>query len=81
MAVGRILVSGRFSAIFTVLEFAGLLYLMRFAGKSPGYASFKSGRPTSVHRRGMGPASSSIHISANYVAHSVATVKSSLRKN
>jgi hypothetical protein len=27
--------------MFAGLEFAGLLYLLRFAGKSPGYASLK----------------------------------------
>jgi hypothetical protein len=49
------------AAIFAGLEFAGFLYLMRFEGKSPGYASLKSGCPTSVHRRGMGLASGGIY--------------------
>jgi hypothetical protein len=48
------------AAIF-VHEFAGLLYLTHFAGKSQGYAALKSRRPTSVHRRGRVLASSSIY--------------------
>ena len=37
------------------LKHAELLFLKRIAGKIPGDASRKSGRPTSVHRRGIGP--------------------------
>jgi hypothetical protein len=37
-AVGGILGSGELAAIFAGLEFAGLLYLQHFAGKSQGYA-------------------------------------------
>jgi hypothetical protein len=37
-AVGGILVSSGFAAIFAELEFAGLLHQARFAGKSPSYA-------------------------------------------
>jgi hypothetical protein len=44
-AVGGIPIFGGLAAIFAGLEFAGLLYLMRFAGESPGYASLKSGLP------------------------------------
>ncbi len=61
-AVGGILDSGRLAIIFTGLKFAGLLYLTRFAGESSGYASLKSGRPTSVYCSGMGPASSSRYL-------------------
>ncbi len=60
MAVSRILDPGRLAAIF-VHEFAGLLYLTHITGESQGYASLKSCRPTSVHRRGMVLASSSIY--------------------
>jgi hypothetical protein len=38
MAVGGILDSSRWAAIFARLKFAGLLYLQHFAGESPGYA-------------------------------------------
>jgi hypothetical protein len=38
-AVGRILVFGGFAAIFTGLEFTGLLNWQHFAAKRPGYAS------------------------------------------
>jgi hypothetical protein len=55
-AIGRIPVSGGLAAIF-----AGLHYQARFAGKSPGYASLKSGCPMSVHRYGIGLASSGIY--------------------
>jgi hypothetical protein len=50
------------ATIFSGLEFAGLLYLMRFASESPGYASHKSGCPTSIHRCGMGLDSSGKHL-------------------
>ncbi len=40
-AVGGILVSSRFTAIFAELELAGLRHQARFAGKSPSYASLK----------------------------------------
>jgi hypothetical protein len=40
-AVGGILVSSGFVAIFTELELAGLQHQARFAGKSPSYASLK----------------------------------------
>jgi hypothetical protein len=53
---------GGLAAIFGGLESAGLLYLMRFAGESPGYTSHKSGCPTSVHCCGMGAASNGIHL-------------------
>ncbi len=58
VAVNVILYSGGLAALFARLEFVGLLYLQRFAGKSPGYASGQSSCPTSLHRRGMGLASS-----------------------
>ena len=50
-----ILDSDGFAAIFAGLQHAGLLFLQRIAGKSPSDASRKSGCPTSVHRRGIGP--------------------------
>jgi hypothetical protein len=40
-AVGGILVSSGFAAIFAKLELAGLRHQTRFAGKSPSYASLK----------------------------------------
>jgi hypothetical protein len=52
-AVGRIVVSGGLAAIFAGPEPARLCYPVRFAGKSPGYASLKSGCPSSIHRHGM----------------------------
>jgi hypothetical protein len=72
-AVGGILISGGFAAIF-----AGLLYLMHFAGESPGYASLKSGRPTYVHHSRIGLARR--YIFAKHAAHSAAAAKLSLRK-
>jgi hypothetical protein len=54
MAVSRILIFGGLAAIFAGLEFAGLLYILRFGGERPGYTSFKSGCPISIHRHGMG---------------------------
>jgi hypothetical protein len=59
--VGGILDSGGFATIFTGLEFAGLLYLAYFEGKSPGGASYYFDHTTSVHRLKTGPASSCIH--------------------
>ncbi len=55
-----ILNSGRLVAIFTGLEHAGLLYLVRFAVESQGndYCQFKA----SVYRRRMGPTSRGIHL-------------------
>jgi hypothetical protein len=47
------LIFGGLATIFARLEFAGLLYLLRFAGKSSGHASLKSGHSISVLRRGM----------------------------
>jgi hypothetical protein len=44
------------AAIFVRLEFAGILCLVHFAGKSPGDASRQFDRPASIHHRGMGPA-------------------------
>jgi hypothetical protein len=41
-AVGGILVSSGFAAIFAELELAGLRHQARFAGKCPSYASLKS---------------------------------------
>jgi hypothetical protein len=49
-AVGGIPVFGGLAAIFAGLEFAGLLYILCFAGESPGYASLKSGHHMSIHR-------------------------------
>jgi hypothetical protein len=60
--VGGIHISGGLAAIFAGLEFAGLLYMMRFAGESPGYASFKSEPPTSVHPRRIGPVRGGIYL-------------------
>ncbi len=60
-AVAGIPIFGGLAAIFGGLEFAGLLYLTCFSGKSPGYASLKSGHHTSVHCSGIGPASSCIY--------------------
>ena len=54
-ALNGILDSSGLAAIFAGLEPAGLHYLQRFAGKSPGDASRKFGRPRSVNRRGIGP--------------------------
>jgi hypothetical protein len=56
-AVGGILVFGGLAAIFTELEFAGLLNRQRWADKRSGYASRKFGGPTSVRRCGITPAS------------------------
>jgi hypothetical protein len=61
-AVGGILDSGGFAAIFAGLEFPVLLYLQRFAGKNPGFASCRSGHPTSVHRRRMRPENGEMHL-------------------
>jgi hypothetical protein len=47
---------GRLATIF-----AGLIYLMSFAGESPCYASLKSGRHTSVHRHRIGLARGSTY--------------------
>ncbi len=41
-AVGGILVSSGFAAIFAELELAGLRHQALFAGESPSYASLKS---------------------------------------
>jgi hypothetical protein len=41
-AVGGILLSSGFAAIFAELELAGLRHQARFAGKGPSYASLKS---------------------------------------
>jgi hypothetical protein len=60
VAVGGIPIFGGLAAIFAGLEFSRLLYIMPFEGKSPDYASLKSGRHTSVHHPGMVPASGSI---------------------
>ncbi len=46
--------------MFAELELAGLLHLARFAGKSPSYASLKSYRAMSFHRRGIGAESGGI---------------------
>jgi hypothetical protein len=73
VAVGGILMSSKLAPIFTRLEFAGLFYLMCFAGESPGYASLKSGHHTSACCGGIGPASGSI--SANHASHSAAVAK------
>jgi hypothetical protein len=56
-AVSGIQVSGGLSAIFAELEPARLRHQARFAGKGPSYASLKSYRPTSIHRRGIGAVS------------------------
>jgi hypothetical protein len=58
--LAEILDSGGLATIFTVIEFARL-YLQRFEGERPGYASSKSGRPTPIYRRGMRLTSSGIH--------------------
>ena len=57
-----ILDSGGLAAIFAGLEPAGLLFLQRFAGKRPGEASQKFGRPRSAHRRKIGPGSGGINL-------------------
>jgi hypothetical protein len=49
-------------ALFAGLELAGLLHPMSFLGESPSYASLKSGRHMSIHRRGRGPASGDIYL-------------------
>ncbi len=59
-AIGEILVSSGFAAIFAKLELTGLQHQARFAGKSPSYASLKFYCPTSVHRRGIGAKSGGI---------------------
>jgi hypothetical protein len=46
--MGGIPIFGELAALFARLEFTGFLYLMRFAGKSPGYASLKSGSFVSI---------------------------------
>jgi hypothetical protein len=48
------------AAIFSGLEPPGLCYLLRFPCERPGYASQKSGRPTSISRHRMGPVSGSL---------------------
>jgi hypothetical protein len=50
------------AAIFAGLEFAGLLFITHFAGERPGYASLKSGRSISVHRRRMGLANGRMNL-------------------
>jgi hypothetical protein len=60
-AVGGILVFGGLAVIFAKLEPARLRNQARFAGKSPSYASLKSYRPTSVHRRGIRPESGGMY--------------------
>jgi hypothetical protein len=52
-AVGGILVSRGFAAIFAELDFAGLLNRQRFAAKRPGYASryFAALRPSVAAER------------------------------
>ncbi len=62
MAVGGIPIFGGLAAIFAGLEFAGLLYLARFAGERLDNNSRQFERPISVHRRGMGPASGGIYL-------------------
>jgi hypothetical protein len=59
--LGGITIFGGLAAIFAGLELAGLLHPMSFVGESPSYASLKSGRHMSVHRRGRGPASGDIY--------------------
>jgi hypothetical protein len=53
---------GGLAAIFTTLEAAGLLYIMHFAGKSPGYTSLKSSRLTSIHHLEMEHASGDTYL-------------------
>ncbi len=48
---------GGLAAILAKLESARLRHQACFAGKSPSYDSLKSYRPTSVHRRRIGPES------------------------
>jgi hypothetical protein len=57
--VGGILDSSGLAAIFFGLEPPGLCYLEHFASERPGYASQKSGRPTSISRHRMGSVSGS----------------------
>jgi hypothetical protein len=59
-AVSGIPVSGGLATIFAQLEPARLRHQARFSGKGPSYASLKSYRPTSVHRRGIGAQSGGI---------------------
>ncbi len=56
VAVGGILISSGFAAIFAELELAGLWHQARFVG----YASLKSYGPTSSHRRRIGAESGGI---------------------
>ncbi len=58
MALCGIPDSGRLAAILAGLEFDGLLCLMRLAGKSPEYASLKSGHS----HHGIGPACEGIYL-------------------
>ncbi len=58
-ALGRILDPDGLAAKFMGLDFAGLFY--NFSGEIPGDASGEPSRPTSVHRRGIGPAGARIH--------------------
>ncbi len=60
--VGGILITSGLATIFTRLEFAGLLYLMRLAGEIPGFDLHKSSCPVSVHHHRIGPASSGIYL-------------------
>ncbi len=62
--VGWILDSGRLTAIFATRQTwtHWSLYFARFAGKSPVEASRQFGCHMCVHRCGMGPASSGIHL-------------------
>jgi hypothetical protein len=53
--------SGGLAVIFTGLELAGLLYLARFAVEKPGNNSSQFERPMSIHRHGLGLASSSTY--------------------
>ncbi len=73
MALCRVPDSGALATIIAGLERAGLLYLMCFAGESPGYASLKSGHHMSACCGEIGPASGSI--SAKHASHSAAVAK------
>jgi hypothetical protein len=67
------------AAIFARLEFAGLLYLARFAGERPSKNSRKFEYTMSVHRSGMGLASSGIY-QRKTATNSAAASKPPLRK-
>jgi hypothetical protein len=80
VAVDGIPIFDRLATIFARLEFAGLLYLIHFAGESSGYTSLKSGHSLFVHCCGMGPASGRLYPKNMSLACAATAKKPPLRK-